>query len=154
MKAIIVQKLNKEICRNCFREQSKDWCFTAETNWRNNAIPCMPYIITYRLRISNCVKDDTCLLPDDCPHKAEHILQPGPVPINVKLKKDVCKKCCNENDSRYHEGEQWNKNWDDGYVFCPYYHSVIRQPFARHRVIDDEPPDECPYKLEHTVMNQ
>jgi len=62
------------------------------------------------------------------------------------LNKNICKKCWNK-------GQQWEDYPD--YVVCSYKSSSSVFPYGHWlRVGCDEPPNECPYILEHLMENQ
>ena len=60
------------------------------------------------------------------------------------LNKELCIKCNNDKVGCWTASD--DGNWDNGMIWCPY--ASIRQDSI------DSPPEHCPYKLEHIVLNQ
>ena len=63
------------------------------------------------------------------------------------LNKEVCKKCFAEkHDSDYEAWDEFcDRDWEKGVVWCW---------FGEYYPINITPPEECPYKLEHIVMEK
>jgi len=83
------------------------------------------------------------------------------------LNKEYCQKCLDEERKRCKKSWDnlveketykrmkimWNKsnekNWKKGRVFCPYVY--IEKGESSVRDIKEEPPNKCPYYLEHVI---
>ena len=73
------------------------------------------------------------------------------------LNKEVCSKCWNARMislNGTHIG--WlsidDEHWKKGWVTCPT--EFVDKVSSGKRLIDQEPPDKCPYVLEHIVSDQ
>ena len=67
------------------------------------------------------------------------------------LNKTVCKQCCN---NLQHKADRWSdiddRNWKFGYVFCKTTYGIK----AIKTRINDKPPEDCKYQLEHVVSQK
>ena len=80
----------------------------------------------------------------------------------MSLSREVCEKCINKHRTSYNYSyfgekswswfEEDSERWVDGKVFCGYPSMMSLDDFLGLQNTDDEPPEGCPYVVEHLVM--
>jgi len=70
--------------------------------------------------------------------------------IIMPLTKKLCKKCWeNIPDNRWMESDK--KRWNEGLIMCPI---EYREGYRAFRYIIEEPPENCPFILEHILTSK
>jgi hypothetical protein len=67
----------------------------------------------------------------------------------MRTSKEVCRSCFNDFFSALSwAADRFEKEWEKGDFYCMHYHGGAFMPSG------SEPPDTCPFLLEHTVAQE
>ena len=146
-------KLNKKICRRCWREYKGSFWRTLGKipfDARKTCCPSEAVLINsspaYRLGWEWAVRERADVVPDHCPFKVEHE-RAEQKQVKLKLSKEVCRKCY---DAR--SDVSWaifdDERWQEGFVMCCACNKRGDWIIVRLDVL----PGGCPYRMEHIVV--
>jgi hypothetical protein len=136
--------LKKAICKRCW-DKHRIGKWSVETHWRKYKKCYCPYN-NHTLPIIKAAP------PDNCVYLLEQTTNTQYGKGKIMLNKKLCMKCVTEHQMNGKWWEEDEYNWKYYYIVdCPVPTTDIFEDSQEQHSINGQPPDFCPYLLEHII---